>query len=212
MSNLLKQIHTVNKHRFLVFIHCFKCGIPFRGLVHDLSKYEPCELFPSAKYYNGSYSPIVNERFDNHLFSNVFLHHTNHNKHHYEYWIDQYRGDLIIRKMPYKYSIEYVCDMISASKTYLKKNFNQAEPLKFFNRFVDGYFMHSMTKEFITILLTRYKESGFKGLKKKDTKRIYNELNSRYQYNELIECYSLNNGFKIKQINDEYVQEVFKKR
>ena len=35
----------MNKHRWLVFKLSIKAGIPFRGLVHDLSKYSPVEFF-----------------------------------------------------------------------------------------------------------------------------------------------------------------------
>ena len=54
--HFLKHFHTVNKHRFLVFINACKVGIPFLGLKHDLSKYFPKEFINSAKYYNGHYS------------------------------------------------------------------------------------------------------------------------------------------------------------
>ena len=33
------HFHTVNKHRWYVFLYSVRAGIPFRGLVHDLSKY-----------------------------------------------------------------------------------------------------------------------------------------------------------------------------
>ena len=58
IKNLILHFNLVNKHRFKVFKLCVKAGIPFRGLVHDLSKYSPVEFFESAKYYNGKFSPI----------------------------------------------------------------------------------------------------------------------------------------------------------
>ncbi len=36
---LIRHLHNVNTHRFYVFILCCKVGIPFQGLMHDLSKY-----------------------------------------------------------------------------------------------------------------------------------------------------------------------------
>ena len=41
ISKFFKHLHTVNKHRFKVFCLCIKAGQPWRGFVHDLSKYSP---------------------------------------------------------------------------------------------------------------------------------------------------------------------------
>ncbi len=48
-----KHFNLVNKHRWEVFKLCCKAGIPYRGLVHDLSKYSPTEFWESAKYFDG---------------------------------------------------------------------------------------------------------------------------------------------------------------
>ena len=48
----------ITKHRYIVFRLCAKVGLPFRGLLHDLSTYSPVEFFESAKYYVGYKSPI----------------------------------------------------------------------------------------------------------------------------------------------------------
>ena len=192
----LKHFHTVNKHRFHVFINACKVGIPFQGLIHDLSKYTPKEFIHSAKYYNGHYSPIANERLNEGLYSSIFNHHTNLNKHHYEYYIDLYKGDILLIQMPFKYSLEYVIDVISASQTYLGKNFKKDEPLKFFLKYKDTTFMHTMTLNFIIELLTIYSKSGFKSIKKKYSKKLYDEYQSKYPKTELVKCYSLNNEFE----------------
>ena len=59
-----KHFHKVNTHRWYVFYYSIKAGIPFRGLVHDLSKYSPTEFFESVKYYDGHKSPIHFARKD----------------------------------------------------------------------------------------------------------------------------------------------------
>ena len=60
IKNLVLHFNLVNRHRFKVFKLCCKAGIPFRGIVHDLSKYSPVEFFESVKYYDGGKSPISN--------------------------------------------------------------------------------------------------------------------------------------------------------
>ena len=106
--------------------------------------------------------------------------------------------------------VEYVADTIAASKTYLKKNFKRDEPLKFFLARYNHYLMHSMNKEFIKTLLEKYALNGFKALKKKDTKALYEKLNKEYKYNEYIRCYSLNNSFKKEDISPEFIEETLK--
>ncbi len=173
--HLLKHFHTVNKHRFFVFINSIRCGIPYRGLVHDLSKYSPTEFLISARNYSGIRSPIAYERKEEFGYSKAFIHHTRKNKHHFEYWVDVTTGDIILCPMPYKYALESCCDMISASKVYNGKNFTKDKPLQFFLKAKEKSMMHSATKEFITSVLTRYKETGFKNIKRKDTKKLYEE-------------------------------------
>ena len=65
IRNFFGHLHTVNKHRFKVFILCCKCGFIWRGLTHDLSKYSPVEFFEGVKYYaGGKKSPILNCKAD----------------------------------------------------------------------------------------------------------------------------------------------------
>ena len=42
-TNTLKHFNLVTRHRWVVFKLCCKAGIPWRGLVHDLSKFSPTE-------------------------------------------------------------------------------------------------------------------------------------------------------------------------
>lgn len=205
--HLLKHLHLVNKHRYHVFINSLKVGIPIQGLLHDLSKYSFKEFIPSSKYYNGKFSPIANERLSEGLYSKIFTHHTNHNKHHFEHYIDIYKGDLILIKMPYKYSLEHVIDMISASQSYLKKNFNTTEPLKYFEKFKETSLMHSMNIEFVETLLKNYASKDFKGIKHEYTKKLYKELNKKYPNTEIIKCYSLNNKFERILLNEENIEK-----
>lgn len=179
-KNFFKHLHVVNSHRWKVFLFSCKVGIPLQGLVHDMSKYSYLEFSISQKYYQGTSSPIFEERKHNNSYSEVAVHHQNNNKHHYEYWIDVYKGEILIKNMPFKYALEMVIDMISASMTYQKKNFVRGYVLDYFNERKDKYLMHPGTKDFITYTLNLYKESDFKYLKKKPLKAKYDEFISFY--------------------------------
>ena len=130
IKNLVLHFNLINKHRFKVFKLCCKAGIPFRGLIHDLSKYSPVEFFEGVKYYNGSYSPISNCKKEN-GYSKAWLHHKGRNKHHHEYWYD-YAAPQKTPVMPYKYTVEMICDTLAAGLTYQGKNWTNDYQLRYY--------------------------------------------------------------------------------
>ena len=64
ISNIFKHLKLITKHKWVVFKLSCKAGIPWRGFLHDFSKYSPTEFLESIKYYNGHKSPIVQARLD----------------------------------------------------------------------------------------------------------------------------------------------------
>lgn len=87
VSNCLKHIKLVSKHKWLVFKFSCKLGIPFRGFMHDWSKFSIDEFWESIKYYDGKVSPITRCKQEK-GYSKAWLHHKGRNKHHYQYWVD----------------------------------------------------------------------------------------------------------------------------
>ena len=53
MKKAWGHFRTITKHRHKVIANCFRAGIFWQGLRHDLSKYSPTEFIPGAKYYQG---------------------------------------------------------------------------------------------------------------------------------------------------------------
>lgn len=122
---VFKHFWLVTKHRWKVFVLCCKCGLFWRGLVHDLSKFSPTEFLESVKYYTGKRSPISVAR-EAKGYSEAWLHHIGRNKHHFEYWID-FECDGFLN-LPYQYAVENFCDHIAAAKTYKGKNYTNESP------------------------------------------------------------------------------------
>ena len=114
--NIIKHFITITKHKWLVLILCIKAGIPWRGIVHDLSKYSPTEFIESVKYYQGDHSPITECKKEN-GYSKAWLHHKGRNKHHYEYWYDREAPDQT-PMIPYQYTVEMICDGLAAGIVY----------------------------------------------------------------------------------------------
>ena len=131
VRNFFSHLFLVLRHKWRVFVNCAKCGLFFRGLVHDLSKLSPTELFESVKYYQGNRSPIGAARRAK-GYSVAWLHHKGRNKHHIEYWTDSECNEHPV--MPYKYAVECVCDKLAATKTYAGKNYDKSMPLEHWQR------------------------------------------------------------------------------
>ncbi len=151
----------------MVARHCFKAGMYWQGLTHDLSKYMPSEFWQGCKYYQGYRSPNNAEREDK-GYSAAWLHHKGRNKHHYEYWID-YNMDpaegkttgMTGMKMPLKYVNEMIMDRIAASKVYEGKKYTQHSPLIYYEKGKNAYMIHDETRallEYILKMLDRYGE------------------------------------------------------
>lgn len=171
IKNFFKHLHTVNKHRFLVMKHCFKMGLIWQGLVHDLSKYSPTEFFRGVKYYQGTRSPNDYERELNGL-SVAWIHHKGRNKHHFEYWNDLDMKDHVYKsvKMPIKYVKEMFCDRVAASKTYLLDKYTDSAAYDYFVSKNAKALMHPETAALIYKWLKLLKDKGekiaFKEIKK----------------------------------------------
>lgn len=174
MSKVIKHFILITKHKWNVFKLCVKAGIPFRGLVHDLSKYSPTEFFESAKFYNGDHSPI-REAKQTYGYSKAWLHHKGRNKHHYEYWFDGNAPEKT-PVIPYKYAVEMVCDTLAAGKTYLGKNWTNSSQLEYWNRTKDLTYINVKTANFLEAIYTAVSKDGIdKTITKQNMIKFYNE-------------------------------------
>ena len=107
LLNIWKHFQKIHTHRKWVRRYCFLVGIPWQGITHDLSKYSPTEFWESVKYYQGNRSPI-NAAKEDQGYSLAWLHHKGRNKHHYQYWMDDFdKGERNIL-MPKKYFKELI--------------------------------------------------------------------------------------------------------
>ena len=116
-SKIINHWKTIRIHRKWVRKYCFMAGIPWRGIKHDLSKYNPIEFFESARYWTGTSSPI-NIAKKAQGYSRAWLHHRGRNKHHWAYWADNFSEGFIVHCMPMKDFVEMVCDFLAAGRAY----------------------------------------------------------------------------------------------
>ena len=163
MAHPIKHFMTITRHRNKVIAHCFKAGIGWQGLFHDLSRYSPTEFIPGAKYYLGDRSPTEKERELNGS-SVAWMHHKGRNKHHFEYWTDVNVETKNYEpvEMPLKYLIEMFCDRIAASKIYQGDKYTDASALNYYNRGRARDKIHQNTAATLEVWLKMLAEKGEK--------------------------------------------------
>lgn len=173
-----KHFKTITYHKYLVMQGCFKVGLIYQGLMHDMSKYSPSEFFVGARYYQGDRSPNNAER-ESQGFSSSWLHHKGRNKHHYEYWIDystkNIPGGMAPAPMPDRYIVEMLMDRIAACKVYKKDRYTDRAPLEYYLSGKDPAPIHDKTKrtleKLLYMLAAEGEEKTFTYIRKKILKK-----------------------------------------
>ena len=160
-SNLKGHFLTVTRHRRKVRQHCFRCGIYWRGLTHDLSKFSPTEFIPGVRFFQGNRSPNERER-EVSGYSKAWMHHKGRNRHHFEYWTDYSTVTKKLEpvKMPDEYLFEMFCDRVSASKIYMKDKYVDSAPLEYFLLAKPRRAIEHETAEKLEFLLRMLAEQG----------------------------------------------------
>ncbi len=172
-KNIINHFKLITHHKWVVFKLCCKIGEPWRGLMHDLSKYSPTEFLESVKYYQGDHSPITEAKKDK-GYSEAWLHHKGRNKHHTQYWID-YESPEKTPVIPYHYAAEMICDKLAAGIIYQGKKWTKEFELSYWEeKEKDKLEMNPKIKDFITAVLTEVSENGInRTLTKKNIKHLY---------------------------------------
>ena len=158
-----QHFKTITYHRWLVRGGCFRVGLYWQGLTHDLSKYSSVEFWNGARFYQGTRSPNAAER-ENKGYSEAWMHHKGRNRHHYEYWTDMSPNTRPYESipMPRKYLVEMVMDRRAACMTYQGKAYKDSSALEYFMRSRERELMHPQPKEELGYILTMLAEKGEK--------------------------------------------------
>ena len=126
---ICKYLWYVLRHKWFVFVATCNLGIPWRGLVHDLSKLRPSELLPYARFFYGDY-PTRRSAYEKYFyaelptkdsvsreFDRAWLRHIHRNKHHWQYWIlREDDGGIKLLEMPDCYRREMLADWQGAGR------------------------------------------------------------------------------------------------
>lgn len=128
------------RHKYFVLLSGIRLGywsLLWRLIIHDWSKFLPCEWLPYAEYFYGTKRSTewfdLQEKYgcaelapwgecvEDH-FNEAWLHHQHWNKHHWQYWVlREDSGGTKIIPMQKKYIKEMVCDWMGAGRAITGK-------------------------------------------------------------------------------------------
>ena len=172
LKNVIKHFKLITHHKWVVFKLCCKIGEPWRGLMHDLSKYSPTEFWESANYYVGNHTPITEAKRTK-GYSKAWLHHKGRNKHHTEYWVDHTAPEAT-PVIPYPYAAEMICDKLAAGMIYQGKKWTKEYELAYWEKERKMVEVNPKIENFITAVMTEVAKQGIdKTLTKKNIKQLY---------------------------------------
>src|SRR3972149_1962592 len=91
----LKSLSYLLRHKWYVMIECFKVGLFWRGIRHDISKFLPDEFIPYANFFykkadkmkrdgTGYYKPTDT---GDKAFDFAWLLHQKRNRHHWQWYL-----------------------------------------------------------------------------------------------------------------------------
>ena len=158
-----QHFKTITRHRWIVMVGCFKVGLYWQGLTHDLSKYTPTEFLIGARYFQGDKSPNAAERRDK-GYSEAWMHHKGRNRHHYEYWTDMNMETRVYEsvKMPRRFMIEQVMDRRAACIVYQGKAYTDRSAYDYFMTSRERQLMHPENRQEVEFLLDMLAQKGEK--------------------------------------------------
>ncbi len=161
MNKMWSHFKTILYHKYLVAKGCFRVGLYWQGIFHDMSKFSPEEFGVGVRYFQGNRSPNNAER-EAYGYSQAWMHHKGRNKHHYEYWNDyDKQGNTVPVPMPDRYIAEMIMDRIAASKVYKGKAYTDASPLAYYQKGkTANKVMHRHTRSVLERMLKMLAEEG----------------------------------------------------
>lgn len=163
----IKYLSHVLKHKYYVTRECFKHGIIWRGLAHDISKFKPSEFKAYRNFFCGKYksytdfSTCLRIEFDcwsiskegvQEAFDYAWLSHQHTNPHHWQHWLLRMDdGSTQAMPMPTQYWKEMVCDWIGAGLAITGKR----EFKTWYSNNKDKMILHDQTRANVEEMLNR---------------------------------------------------------
>jgi hypothetical protein len=124
----LKYLKYVLRHKWFVMVECFRHGLYYRGIKHDISKFFPSEWIPYTNFFYGKSGSSIKSKRDStgyykptdtgdKAFDFAWFIHQKRNDHHWQWWVLlEDGGGFKILEMSVNAVFEMLCDWCGASK------------------------------------------------------------------------------------------------
>jgi Family of unknown function (DUF5662) len=139
--------YNVLLHKWYVFIEACKLGIPWRGLVHDFSKFSIEEWLPrvnALRLRDDTNQDSVFENVNDELVLSWFRHY-HKNPHHWQWWVSQLdNGECKVLPMTDVYRREMLADWRAVAKMP-----NRQDIVPWYLKNKNNIILHSETREWL---------------------------------------------------------------
>ena len=130
----LRYLRYLLRHKWFVFVAGSRLNVPlWRLVIHDWSKFLPCEWFPYVEYFYGEKARLQKEEPDDFRFwtaaqkyytnfDRAWLHHQHCNPHHWQHWVlREDTGATKLLTIPEHFMREMVADWAGAGRAITGK-------------------------------------------------------------------------------------------
>lgn len=181
LRNVPKHFAKICVHKFHVAKYCWHAGLYKQALTHDISKFSPTEFVESVHYYQGNRSPILAAK-DDKGYSVAWQHHKGRNRHHYEYWQDNFDHGGKPIKMPLRFALELVCDYLGAGEAYMGDDFTYEKEYEWWmDKKNKPIAMHPQTLMFVDEMLkTVVATNSIDCLHKDNARKVYYDCKRKW--------------------------------
>lgn len=156
----LLYLRYVLRHKWFVFLAACRLGIPWLGLVHDLSKFLPDEWMPYVHFFYGPKAEPIQRRDEtgyykptdtgDAAFDFAWLLHQKRNRHHWQFWIlPEDEGGVKVLPMPDRYRREMLADWMGAGRAQLGTKWTSNEPRRWYTKNHAKMQLHPETRTWI---------------------------------------------------------------
>jgi len=148
MNKHWRYLKYILRHKWYVMLECFRLGLYWRGIIHDLSKFLPSEWFPYVDYFYSDKEKTIKIQHD---FDVAWLKHQKRNPHHWQYWIlHEDNGTTKYLLIPVQYFAEMIADWRGMSRTFGK---SREEAWNFYQKYREQIKLHPDTRRVVEAFL-----------------------------------------------------------
>jgi len=145
MNKHFKYLRYLLRHKWFVLLACWKQGLYWQGLVHDMSKFAGTEWRSYVEHFYGERRNEVQDDFDL-----AWLRHQHKNKHHWQHWVLLLdNGTHSTLPMPERFCIEMVCDWRGVSMALYGEDRTQS----WYKRNRINMYLHYTTRNMVENML-----------------------------------------------------------